>query len=131
MSGLAVLQVAQQLAAFYLAENGLKHAEVGVPKRGGRLRPVVYGNLVVVHRSAAEKLLLTYLRIIRSCSGADGRTSVAKVRRLHLCTLARCMVRTAAPAGHQRHGHPATQCQLGTSISDRVRITPQARPGVA
>ena len=65
-------------------------------------------------------------RTAACASGADGRTSTAQVRRLHLCTLARCMVRTAAPAGHQRHGHPATQCQLGTSISDRVRITPQA-----
>ena len=52
-------------------------------------------------------------RTAACASGADGRTSVAEVRRLHLCTLARCMVRTAAPAGHQRHGHPATQCQLG------------------
>ena len=68
-------------------------------------------------------------RTAACASGADGRTSTAQVRRLHLCTLARCMVRTAAPAGHQRHGHPATQCQLGTSISDRVRITPQAMQG--
>ena len=65
-------------------------------------------------------------RTAACASGADGRTSTAEVRRLHLCTLARWMVGTATPAGHQWHGHPATQCQLGTSISDRVRITPQA-----
>ena len=44
-------------------------------------------------------------RTAACASGADGRTSTAQVRRLHLCTLARCMVRTAAPAVHKRQVH--------------------------